>query len=742
VTSPRFGSTADARAAAAAVAAVTVIIAFQLAGRATRDALFLSTFGVAALPAMVIAAAMLSAFLSIVLARIMARSRPAWLVPRLMGLSTLLLIAEWALALEARRPAAVLIYLHFTALGAILVSGFWAMVNERFDPRTARRTIGHITAGGSIGGLLGGLLPQVVGGSLSLTAMLPILAVLHLLAAGLVLGVEYGAPPAGESEELMQGEEPVLSPARVFRTSAYLSGLALLVALTSAAEGVLDYVFKVRAAEAAPSGEELLRLFAAFYTVTAMLGIFIQVTALRRVLGRLGVARSVSLLPAGVSAGAVGAFLLPGLVPVMLARGTEVVLRSSLFRAAYELLFTPVAPREKRATKLLLDVGAARVGDVAAGGLILATLFLAGNGAGAGRLLLALTFVLSMAALVVTRRLHLGYIAALEGSLQRRAGALPDPVQDDAAALLQTVGAFDLSGIRARPAHLGVPAPPAEVRRSQPVPVSRETPLSRGIQRGNAEEVRQALAENPLTSDQVEPAIGLLAWDAVAPQAIRALGALALSQTEILVRHLLDPDEDFAIRRRLVNVLAICRSFGAFDGLVQALSDRRFEVRYRAGRALSQMAGEIPGLRVDRERILGVVQREMAVERGVWESRQLIDTQDEGASPMDVELLRDRASRSVEHLFTLFSLILPRETLRLAFQGLHTGDSYLRGTALEYLETVLPEPIWARLWPLLEQGETQPRSGRTPDQALEELLASRASIGVALAERRQGDGRS
>jgi hypothetical protein len=54
------------------------------------------------------------------------------------------------------------------------------------------------------------------------------------------------------------------------------------------------------------------------------------------------------------------------------------------------------------------------------------------------------------------------------------------------------------------------------------------------------------------------------------------------------------------------------------------------------------------------------------------------------------------------------------------------------------LETVLPEPIWARLWPLLEQGQRQPRTGRTAEQALKELVASQHSIAVALAEVREG----
>jgi hypothetical protein len=355
------------------------------------------------------------------------------------------------------------------------------------------------------------------------------------------------------------------------------------------------------------------------------------------------------------------------------------------------------------------------------------------TGAAAGQVLLATTFALSIGALVVARRLHLGYVGALAGSLHRRAGELPDPVRDDAAALLQTVGGFDLSGIRPRLAISTDSPHVAEPPHRPPTPAQApETSLSRAIRGGGASEVRDALAQRPLAGDQIEMAIELLAWDAVAPQVVQALSGAAHAHLPVFLRHLLDPEEDFAIRRRLVNTLADCRSIAAFEGLFGALNDRRFEVRYRAGRALSRMAGEIPGLQVDRERVLQVVQREIGVGRGVWESRQLIDTTDEGYSPMETELLRDRADRSLEHLFTLLSLILPRETLRLAFHGLHTGDPYLRGTALEYLETVLPEPLWATLWPLLDRGEAQPRSRRTSDQALQELLASQQSIVLAL----------
>ncbi len=635
----------------------------------------------------------------------------------------------------------VLLYLHFTALGALLVSGFWAIVNERFDPRTARRTIGHITAGGSVGGLLGGLLPERVGAMLSLLAMLPVLAALHLLAAALVVGVDQGPHHRTFSGEPTVDATPGQGAAAILRGSPYLLSLALLVTLTSAAEGLLDYVFKARAAAAAISGEELLRLFAAFYTVTALLAISVQITTLRKVLERLGIARSAALLPAGVSVGAVGAFLIPGLVPVLFARGSEVVLRSSLFRAAYELLYTPVSPREKRGTKLLIDVGAARIGDVIGGVLIAGTIVTVG--AGTGRVLLVVAVALSLGALLVARRLHLGYVSALEGTLQRRAGEIPDLVQDEGSALLQTVGGFDLSGIRNRPQ---LPAQPG----SSPAPSSAPTPsksdiastsLRQAIASRSKEAVENALSTRPLAAQDVEAAIELLAWDDVAPAAIQSLKRAAARDIHIFVRHLLDSWEDFAIRRRLVTVVAAARTVESFNALFDAMSDRRFEVRYRSARALSYLAGEIPGLHIDRERVFEVMLREMAVERSLWETRQLIDQPDDDASPIEAEVLRGRTNRSLEHLFTLLTLALPPETVRLAFHGLHTGDRYLRGTALEYLETVLPEPVWAKLRPFIEDDDARAtRPARSSKEAMRELLASQNSIVIALEEvrRRQG----
>ena len=57
------------------------------------------------------------------------------------------------------------------------------------------------------------------------------------------------------------------------------------------------------------------------------------------------------------------------------------------------------------------------------------------------------------------------------------------------------------------------------------------------------------------------------------------------------------------------------------------------------------------------------------------------------------------------HVFTLLSIVLPPEPLRIAYRGLHTNDTALRGTALEYLESVLPADVREALWPFIEGGQ-------------------------------------
>ena len=103
------------------------MIAHQVAGKATRDALFLSHFDVTELPKAVIAAAILSMLAVLAMSSLLARLGPGKLVPATFGVSATLFLGEWFLFGHESRLAAVVLYLHMAIFGAILISGFWSV---------------------------------------------------------------------------------------------------------------------------------------------------------------------------------------------------------------------------------------------------------------------------------------------------------------------------------------------------------------------------------------------------------------------------------------------------------------------------------------------------------------------------------------------------------------------------------------------------------------------------------------
>ena len=169
-------------------------------------------------------------------------------------------------------------------------------------------------------------------------------------------------------------------------------------------------------------------------------------------------------------------------------------------------------------------------------------------------------------------------------------------------------------------------------------------------------------------------------------------------------------------------MFSVCVSQRAADGLVGALDDPRFDVRFQAARSLSAILSRNEGITIDPARIYGVVLKEVAVSRPIWEGRRLLDGF-VSASPLD-EFVRDRAGQSLAHVFTLLALVLPREPLQIAFRSLQSEDAHLRGTALEYLEGVLPAHVRQPLWPFLIRRRSVAAVGRQETQVVELLRAS------------------
>ena len=736
------------RATQYAMAASFNMIAFHLSSKAVRDALFITSFDITSLPVMIIGASLFSFTFVLISSRIMRRVAPFRLVPASFAGSSGLLLVVWVFLHEAPKVASVVVYLHVVGFGSWLTSGFWSMINERFDPRSARRRIGRIAGMGTLGGIMGGLVAERVGAYFSMESMLPVLAVYHLVCAAFLrmLGrPEQLEETQGIKRDLAQaaiGEEK--SVFQIMREATYLRTLAMLVILGTISAAMIDYVFKSQAAAAYGGGEPLLRFFAIFYSSIGVLTFLVQTLLTRVSIEKLGLARTVGTLPAAVGFGGLGALLFPGVISATIARALEAIFRGSLFRSGYEIFYTPIPTREKRAAKAIVDVGFDRMGDAVGSGLV--KLLLPMGPALAIPSILGGAIVVALGGLWVASRLQGAYIGALERGLMERAGDVPLPSAVDTMGMtLMLDPTVSRTLTRTNP-------PRAEESGAQPREEVASTPITGStlsdsllqriavLRSGDAAKIKAFLAASGAPAPGLIPhLIQLLAWDPVYPDVVRVLRTVAEQHTGQLVDALINPNSDFAIRRRIPRVLTAAPTQRAASGLLLGLGDKRFEVRYQCGRALASIADRNPEVKVSPAEVFGAVEREVAVGRLVWESRRLLDRLEEKeTTPFVDEYLRDRANRSLEHLFTLLSLVYPKEPLKVAFHGLHTDDEQLRGTAIEYLESILPPGIREKLKPLLDADRVvRHHEVRSSQEILAELMQSNQSILVKLAEIRK-----
>ncbi len=683
------------------------LVAGLVAAKTTRDALFLTNFPAALLPRMMTASAVASVAAVLLIARAMARRSPRRVLLAGLSVAIGLLLVEWALTFSSPRAAAILVHLHVALFGATLLSAFWSMINERFDPYTAKRVMGRIGAGAAMGGFVGGGFAWIAARSLSVPSMLLSVAFLNALALVCVRRLTPRAASPGAAAAPVPSVR-LRHAVRILREGSYLRHLAWLVALGALLESLLDFTFNARAAETLGTGPELASFLALYQTGVGVLGLLAQGVLTRASLDALGLAGTVGVRPLAVAVSAFVGLLDPRLWSLLLARGAHTVLTTSLFRSSYELLFTPVPSERKRPTKTLIDVGFDKLGTVAGSLVALGAVSL--FHADAVRVLLAVVVLTALLSLLVTSWLHAGYVGALEASLRSGAVRLePDEVKDATTRFFytRTGGAASILGLA------DTPGPSLPARRREDT-----DPVALGIADLRSGERARVLRALPPGTDP-DPAlvpflIPLLARDAVLGEVVRALRRVAPRVVGQLTDALLDPRQDVVVRRRVPRVLVAVPTARTVDGLLRGLEeDAHFDVRARCGLALLRIRERHSGIAVPREAVFAAALRELQRDAAAGEGAAA----DDEASHDDV----------VEHVFTLLCLVLDREPMQIASRALNSNDRALIGTALEYLETVVPEELRRALWKRLQVGMGERAAARPSQEVLDELLKS--SIG-------------
>jgi hypothetical protein len=378
--------------------------------------------------------------------------------------------------------------------------------------------------------------------------------------------------------------------------------------------------------------------------------------------------------------------------------------RNSTFRAGYELLYTPVAESAKRSAKSVIDVACDCAGKGAGAILILLLVGLAPS-----HPLAAVNLAAALAAggeFFVARRLRGGYVSALEGGLRRQGGDLEKAVE-------YSMADFTVAGTMAgldRAAVLRALGSPGTVRTTAP-PADPVVAAIVEFRSGDLLRIRAALRDPPRDPLIVGALVQLLPRDDVVRMVVSALASFGARAAGEMVSVLLDPSTPDVMRRRLPLALKSCPSTIARDGLLTALDGFDFEIRLRCGRALLALTDEHSELLQPFPAALALVERELG-----------------GGGEMH---------RVREHVFNLLALALEREPVRIAARAFTTEDAYVRGTALEYLETVLPARMFAALRPMLAATGPPPARRRPATEVRAELIRAGATMTVSLDELRR-----
>jgi MFS family permease len=730
---------------AVAVTTAVVLIAQQIGGKATRDALFLAGYEPADLPKIMIASAIISLVAVVVVSALLARWGPMRVVPAAFALSAGLYAAEWWFSTSFPELVAISVYLHVAIFGSIVISGFWSVINERFDPSTAKKQIARIATGATAGGLIGGLLASQVATWLGAEAMLLTMCGLNgVCGLGLVYvgrGVHHEAPEPNEERTWAVG---------VLRRSSYLRYVAVLVFLLAVTEALLDYVLKTGAVDfVKQSGAteeteraELISFFALFYTVTGFLTLVVQWALGRRALGRLGLGGTLAIMPVGVLISGGFAAVFQQFWASALLRGTESVFANSLFRSAYEILYAPVAPKEKRPTKTLIDVAVNRLGDAGGSGLVLLLLAVLPDAGSIAFVVISLVIAALM--IWIARRVQLGYVGALGNALRTGTLKLEHAEVLDATTrrTLDSTMAVDREVLldEIRKLRQKSEPPPAAGAKADVADAAAVEPASRADLAADVAilcgrdlgAIRAVLERRPVDPRLTSFVVPLLEKKSTAPAAMRALSTIASKVAGQLVDALLDRDIDAKVRRRLARVCGLADEKRAADGLVSALSDPSFPVRYDAARALTALVGRKPEHGPAQEVIHRIVLDELARDKDHKSEHDVLEGEQTSATNLD-ELLELREEHLLRQVFSLLGIVHDRDLLALALRALRTGDPSLHGTAVEYLDNILPAEVRRALEPHLELSKKAPkreRPQRTHADIAEELVRSMSNVKI------------
>jgi AAA family ATP:ADP antiporter len=319
-------------------------------------------------------------------------------------------------------PIAAPFYMWLGIVSLLGIAQFWSLAVDLYSREDGERLFGVIAIGGSAGAIVGAQMAHRLIDRLGIYGLMVLAGALYAIALVVVTLIEH-EPVARSSDRAAPAAPRTGSAIALIVRDRYLLliGALLLVAnlVNTQGEYILADAVKTYAGQFPKAAHEAIigRFYGAFYGIVNGLALVVQALLVARLLKRGGTRWALFLLPWIALLGYGGIALVPSLVVVATAKAVENSFDYSMEATVEQTLFLPTRREIKYTGKAAVDTICVRLGDMAAGGLVLVCLHvfaLSRRGFAVANLLLVAVWL--VIAVAVARRHRI-----LAGEARRRA---------------------------------------------------------------------------------------------------------------------------------------------------------------------------------------------------------------------------------------------------------------------------------------------------------------------------------
>ena len=327
------------------------IIGASITASSARDTFFLTQYDKSLLPLMFAAVSVVMVLSVTIYNRLSARLD----LIKMIILTSLFFCCSIFIILQNLNGLVIpLFYVWTDVIIAISILQFWMLAGEIFNPRQAKRIFSLIGIGGSIAGISAGyfIKPFVKqnGTESLLVPTIFFLAMVALLATQINSYREKTI-----SNDKISNTKTEKSQKNIKIIDSYLKTILIMVTSAAICSRIIEYQFKITAANTYPNSEDLAIFFGNYYMLLNGCTLIMQFFLTSIILKRFGILAGLVFLPIGLAIGSFSFLIFGGITSVLLSRLIDQTFKFSIQSTTSEILWTPIKKEKARKAKPIID---------------------------------------------------------------------------------------------------------------------------------------------------------------------------------------------------------------------------------------------------------------------------------------------------------------------------------------------------------------------------------------------------